>query len=146
MGDLESESPRPKRTRVQAETYTDQGSTRAARIKSPEASHKTQRGAQNSCPKKRRGASLTSTFQGRTCATTDGTKSRDTATRGEQQDHTRGHPRKNRERTGERNWRERQQRPEAPSRIYMRAQPSPGCVGKVRHAVRGPMLLMRTGV
>ena len=40
-----------------------------------------------------------STFQGRTCATTDGTKSRDTATRGEQQDHTRGQPRKNRERT-----------------------------------------------
>jgi hypothetical protein len=56
-----------------------------------------------------------STFQGRTCATTDGTKSRDTATRGEQQGHTRGQPRKNRERTEERNWRERQQRPETPS-------------------------------
>ena len=45
-----------------------------------------------------------STFQGCTCTKTDGTKSKETATRGQQQDHTRGRQaRKNRRRAGKRN-------------------------------------------
>ena len=85
------------------------------------------------------------------CTKTDGTKSKETATRGQQQDHTRGRQaRKNRRRAEERELEEETPTPRdtrLTSRIHMRAKPSPGYVKKVRQAVSfRPMPFMRIGV
>jgi hypothetical protein len=74
-------------------------------------------------------------------------KEQETATRGEQQDHTRGQTRKNRKRAEERELEEETYTPRdtrLASRIHMRAKPSPGHAREVRQAVSfRPVSLMR---